>query len=443
MNPSASPAPYDALVIGGGPAGSTVATLLAQKGRRVLLVEKERFPRYHIGESLMPYCWFPLERLGVIERLKSSRYPKKYSVQFVTTDGRVSQPFYFFQHLNHDAAQTWQVWRGEFDAMLLDNARGAGVEVREATAARALLRTESTTAGAVEGAAEGAVVGARIEGADGRAEEVRARVTIDASGRDAFAALAHGWRVFDPALKKHALWTYYKGALRDPGLDEGATTVAYVPGKGWFWYIPLPDDVVSVGIVAERDYLYGAERDPQTIFEREIRANPWIERHLAPGRRMEGFRTTGEYSYRARHCAADGLVLVGDAFAFLDPIFSSGVFLALKSGELAAEAAHAALAAGDVTAGRFAAYGETMIGGIEAMRRLVYAFYDPGFSFRELIQRHPDQKGALTDCLIGHLLRDFEPLFGAVAEFARLPAPLPYGTPLAGGRAAAAGAAAE
>ena len=409
---------YDVLVIGGGPAGSTAAAVLASKGRRVALLEREKFPRYHIGESLLPYAYFTLDRIGMIERMRKSYFPRKYSVQFVSTSGKLSVPFYFFELLKHEASQTWQVLRGEFDQMLLENAREKGAEVFEQTAAKELLQED------------GLVTGVRAIGSNGETREFHAKMTIDATGRDAFAVTRNGWKIRDPYLDKIAVWTYYKGATRDPGLDEGATTVAYVPEKGWFWYIPLPEDVVSVGVVAEKGYLYSDSRDPAEIFHREVKKNRWIEEHLAAGQQFGPYRVTGEYSYRSRHCSADGLVLIGDAFAFLDPVFSSGVFIALRSGELAADAVDAALAADDVSAGRFADYGQQMCKGIEAMRRLVYCFYDLNFSFRVFLNAHPDMKGDITDCLIGNLFRDFDPLFDAVAEFAAVPQALTHGTPL-------------
>jgi flavin-dependent dehydrogenase len=409
---------YDAVVIGGGPAGSTAAAVLAMKGRRVVLLEKEKFPRYHIGESLLPYGYFTLERLGVLDRMKASAFTRKFSVQFVGTHGRASLPFYFFQHLKHEAASTWQVLRSEFDQMLLDNAREKGAEVREETTVRDLIREN------------GAVAGVKAVAKTGETVEIHAPITIDASGRDAFAVTRNEWKVRDPYLNKIAVWTYYKGALRDPGVDEGATTVAYVPEKGWFWYIPLHEDVVSVGVVAEKDYLYNGTRELPEIFHREVEKNAWIKEHLAAGQQFGPYRVTGEYSYRSRHCAADGLILAGDAFAFLDPVFSSGVFIALRSGEMAADAADAALADGDFSAARFAAYGADLCKGIEAMRRLVYAFYDHAFSFRVFLKHHPDLHGDMTDCLIGNLSRDFDPLFAAVSEFAKVPEPLTHGKPL-------------
>ena len=419
---------YDAVVIGGGPGGTTAATVLAQKGRRVVLLEREKFPRYHIGESLLPYGYYVLERIGALDKMKSSHFTKKYSVQFVSSRGKLSVPFYFFQQLKTDASTTWQVLRSEFDQLLLDHARENGVEVLEETTAKDFLRSNGTVTG-VKAATNG-----------GGLAEFHAPMTIDATGRDAFAVSRFGWKKRDPYLNKIAVWTYYKGALRDPGLDEGATTVAYVPDKGWFWYIPLAGDIVSVGVVAEKDYLFRGTRDLKTIFDREVKCNKWIEDHCAAGQQFGPYRVTGEFSYRSRHCAADGLVLAGDAFAFLDPVFSSGVFLALRSGELAAQAVDAALTDGDVSASRFDQYGDKMREGIECMRKLVYAFYNTTFSFREFLLEYPHLKGDMTDCLMGNVFQDFEPLWSAVEKFIELPEALAHGKPLLGSEVVAHGA---
>ncbi|MCC6908062.1 MAG: tryptophan 7-halogenase [Phycisphaerales bacterium] len=410
----------DVVVIGAGPAGSSAAAILAGHGRRVIMLERQTFPRYRIGESLIPYCWFPLRRLGMIERIDAAACTiQKHSVQFVGLDGKQTTPFYFASHTDHDCARTWQVVRSAFDQLLLENATDKGAEVRFGLSARQLLREGETN------------IGVAAADEQGQSIEFRAPMTIDASGRECLSLKERGWRIDDPHLRKIALWTYYTGAKRDEGIDEGATTVAYLPDKGWFWYIPLPDDKVSVGIVCERDYLYREpELDPKAMFEREAKIQPWIAEHLAGATQVGEFRVTGDYSYRSRYCAADGLVLAGDAFGFLDPVFSSGVFLALYTGVLAGDAVHEALAAGDVSASRFAAYGEKFRSAIEAMRRLVYAFYDTDFSFGTFLKAHPEFRSDLTDCLIGNVERDFNPLFNAASEFADIPAPLPHGQPL-------------
>jgi flavin-dependent dehydrogenase len=395
---------YDAIVVGGGPAGATTATLLAQHGRQVLLLERESFPRYHIGESLMPHTWFTFERLGVLDWLKQSGSPRKHSVQFVSISGKVSQPFYFFKTITEDWASTWQIRRSDFDKMMLENAAATGVDVRQGVAVRDVLREGDR------------VIGVRAD-VPGGSETHRARVVVDATGRDALLAAKLGWKQRDPDLNKIAIFTYYTGALRDPGLDEGATTVAYIPDKGWFWYIPLVDDTVGVGVVAEHDYLYRETRDPEAIFRREAEDCRWIREHLAPGTHQGPMRVTGEFSYRATQAAGEGFCLVGDAFSFLDPVFSSGVYLALKSGELAADTIHAALETGEVTATTFQQYERDVRHGLDSFRRLVLAFYDPAFNFGEFIGKHPDLQPQLVDALVGNVFKDLRPLMDALGSY--------------------------
>ena len=416
MKMQSEPQSCDVIVVGGGPSGSTAAALLAEKGHKVILLEKERFPRYHVGESLMPFCYFTLERLGVLERMEEHAFVKKHSVQFITKDGRISAPFYFFQHLDHPAATTWQVERSVFDEMLLRNAEERGAEVREETQVRNFTFDGDCVTGVV------------ARGKDGVDYSLQDPVTLDCTGREALFLRKKKWRRRDPQLNKISIWTLFKGAKRDEGLDEGATTVAYLDGRGWFWNIPLRDDIVSSGIVAERDYLYRDTRDLQEIYEREIEENSWIKEHLAAGEQFGEYWVTGEYSYRGEHCASDGLLMAGDAFAFLDPVFSSGVFLALKSGEMAADAISGALEAGDVSAGQFLAYGEKLCQMIEVMRKLVYAFYDKDFSFAKLIKKHEEIRPMLTDCLIGDLDgKDYKPLAEAMSGLVSLPEPLGHG----------------
>lgn len=413
-----SPKKFDVIIIGGGPAGATAAANLAMKGRRVAVLEKERYPHYKVGESMIPYCYFPLQRIGMIDKLKASAYTKKYSVQFAGMSGKVSKPFYFFEHMDHEASQSWQVNRDEFDQMMLDNAREKGAEIfMEMRAKNVIFRGE-------------AVAGVTALDKNGDLQRFEAPMTIDASGRNGFLATRNGWRIHDPVLKKIAIWTYYKGAKRDDGYDEGATTVAYIPEKGWFWYIPLKDDMVSVGVVAGKEYLYRDTRDPETIFLREVENNAWIKSHLSCGERCQPFKVTGDFSYRASYSAMEGAVLAGDAFAFLDPVFSTGLFLAFISGEFAAEAVEQALSKGDFSADNFIEYSRKFCDSIEAMRKLVYVFYDQGFNFKDLLMKYPALSADVTDCLIGNVDRDFQALFEAIAEFAEVPAALEHGRPL-------------
>lgn len=411
---------YDAIIIGGGPAGSCSGAILAEYGHRVLILERERFPRYHIGESLIPFTFQPLERLGLIPKMKASNFVKKFSVTFVQPDGRRSQPFYFYTRYDQETvAQTWQVLRSEFDQLLLDHAREKGAEVREESSVNQVLMES------------GRVVGVEVSRKDGSRYEVRGRITLDCSGKEAFTSNRQGWRMRDPYLNKIAVWTYYQGSKREPGLDEGATTVAYIPDKGWFWHIPQHNDMVSVGVVAEGKYLTrDGVRDPKEIFHREVAENQWIKSHLAEGQSTGNYYLTSEYSRHSRYCAAPGLVLVGDAFAFLDPVFSSGVMLALKSGLMVGEVVHAGILANDLSPARFTEYGRSMRQGVENMRKLVYAFYDPNFSFREVIKRHPESGGLITDCLSGDVNKDFTQLWDWIREWVRLPDDLPYGEPL-------------
>jgi flavin-dependent dehydrogenase len=416
---NSTPNLFDTIIIGAGPAGSAAAALLAEMGLRVVVLEREKFPRYHIGESLLPFTSYPLKRLGLIDKMRRSEFVKKYSVQFVSPSGKASQPFYFSTRYEPDVAQTWQVLRSEFDLMLMENARAKGARVFEETTVHELIQENGCT------------VGVRARTKSGEPLEFRAPMTLDCSGREGFAPTRLNWRIREPKLNKVAVWTYYRDALRDPGLDEGATTVAYVPEKGWFWYIPQHRNMVSVGVVAEGKYLTrDGVREPKDIFNREIEQNAWIKKHLAPGTQVGSFYLTSEFSWRSRFCAADGLLLAGDSFGFLDPVFSSGVMLALKSGILAADAIAAALKAQDFSAERFTEYGRTMIEGLENMRKLVYAFYDQDFSFRKLTDKYPDLTGPITDCLSGDVNKDFSKLYAAVAETAEVPEPLPYGMPM-------------
>jgi flavin-dependent dehydrogenase len=386
----------DVVVIGGGPAGSTASTLIAQRGYHVQLFERERFPRFHIGESLIPETYHVLKRLGMLPKLRGSPFVKKYSVQFINQHGRLSEPFYFLEHKPHESSQTWQVVRGELDQMLLNNAREHGVDVQEGVRVLEVL---------FEGQR---AVGVRVADEGGREREVRAQVVVDASGQGAMLMSRLGLREWDPVLKKAALWTYWEGARRDSGRDEGATLVCQTKGKqGWFWYIPQHNNVVSVGVVADHDYLFKdrATRDHEAIYFEEVERCPGVKERIAGARRADVFRAAKEYTYRSRRAAGDGWVLAGDAFGFLDPLYSSGVLLALTSGSRAAEAVCDGLARGDTSAAQLGRWEDDFVRGMERMRRLVVAYYE-GFSFGRFVRRYPQHKGDLTDMLIGDLFKD-------------------------------------
>ncbi len=414
---------YDALIIGGGPAGASAAAILAEYGHRVLVLEREKFPRYHIGESMIPFTYGPLERLGLIPLLRQSAFQKKYSVQFVAPNGKASQPFYFFNRYDRDTiAQSWQVLRSEFDLMLLNHARNKGAEVKEEIIVLELLR-DSLNGHRIQG------VRARTKSGD--TIDFFAPLTLDCTGKESFAAVREGWRMKDPFLNKVAVWTYYRGSKRATGIDEGQTTVAMIPHKGWFWHIPQHNDMVSVGVVADGKYLTrDGVKDPQTIFHREVEENLWIKDCLSVGQQVGDYFLTSEYSFHARYCGRPGLLLVGDAYAFLDPVFSSGLMLALKSGVLAGEAVHEAILANDFSPQRFSNYARVVREGLENMRKLVYAFYNPNFSFKQVIDKYPEAADEITDCLSGDVNKDFEPLWKKIREFVPLPEDLPVGGPL-------------
>ena len=246
---------------------------------------------------------------------------------------------------------------------------------------------------------------------------------------------ATSWRIKDPFLNKIAVWTYYKGAQRDEGIDAGATTVAYVPEKGWFWYIPQHNDMISVGVVAEGKYLTrGGLKAPEEIFQPRGGGEPVDQAPSRPRASKPALIFSPANTPTTPNIAAsDGLLLVGDAFAFLDPVFSSGVMLALKSGTMAGDAVHQALVERDFSPGTLRRLCAAILReGVENMRKLVYAFYNPKFSFRQLTNKYPEAAGWVTDCLSGDVNKDFAPLWKRIEEFVPLPAPLPVGQPLAG-----------
>jgi flavin-dependent dehydrogenase len=390
MNPG-SP---DVVVIGGGPAGSTVSTLIAQQGYRVELFEREKFPRFHIGESLIPETYWVLKRLDMLPKMQRSHFVKKYSVQFVNANGRLSAPFYFWDNKPHECSQTWQVVRSEFDQMMLENAREHGVTAHEGVRVMDVM---------FEG---DRAVGLTVREPDGSVREVRARIVVDASGQNGLIQNRLRLRVWDPLLNKGAIWTYWEGAYRDTGRDEGATMVLQTASRnGWFWYIPLHNNIVSVGVVAPFDYLFKNRDNPsnyEQTYHEEVEQSTAVKDRVAGARRAAGYFATKDYSYRAKQVAGNGWVLVGDAWGFLDPLYSSGVLLALRSGEMAADAIVEGLKSGDTSASQLGKWETEFNQGVDRMRRLVCEYYE-GFSFGKFVRQYPELRNTVTDILIGDL----------------------------------------
>jgi len=406
---------YDCIVIGGGPAGATTSTILADHGHRTLVLERARFPRHHIGESLMPQTYWILKRIGMYEKLKASDFPPKESVQFVNSSGKESQPYYFTDRDPSEWSVTWQVKRDKFDKMMLDNAREHGVEVREGVSVKEVL---------FEGKR---AVGVRTT-VNGASQDIRSKVVIDATGVNALLSKQLGIREGEPGLKNAAIYAYWKGAHRDPGRNAGATLVIYTPDKqGWFWSIPLPDDITSIGIVAKTQYLItGRGDDPMATLDYEIENCFGIRKRLVNAERVSHAYVTSDFTYRSRRIAGDGWVLAGDAFGFLDPIYSSGVFLALKMGELTADTVHEALCEGNLSGERLGRHGPRVARGMQLIRQLVYAYYQPNFSFGEFNRDYPQYHDQIVRLLIGDVFDkdDFAEVFRRIGERAALPAPI-------------------
>ena len=390
---------YDVIVIGGGPAGASTAALVAEHGHSVLLLERAQLPRFHVGESLIPETYWPLKRLGLIDRLKASAFPRKYSVQFVSEGTKESAPFYFDQYNPHESSVTWQVERGQFDQMLMDRARELGALVHTSAQVTDVLFDGEMAKG----------VKCRLLNEDGgrTQREIRSKVVVDATGQSAFISSRWGTRDPDPLLKKGTIWTYWKGARRDEGKDEGATLIMQTPGKkSWFWYIPLQNDVVSIGCTGSMNYMFGKENGTaEEVYSREVERCPAMQRRLTNAERCTDFFTTKDFSYYSGKGAGDGWVLVGDSFGFIDPVYSSGVYLALKGGEFAADAIHDALQRGDYSAARLGQWQPLYKQGIENFRKLVYAFYAEDFSFGMFLKANPQFKSNMVDILVGDVFK--------------------------------------
>ena len=377
-----SQAPVDVAIIGGGPAGAAVGALAAAAGHRVLVFERQAFPRFQIGESLVPAVNLTLAKLGVLERMDQLGFPRKHGVQFFSPSGP-SRPFYFSEVSDPRMHQTWQVLRSDFDAMLLDNAVRAGAEV-----------VSETQVVGVETSGE-RVAGVKVRDAAGE-RVVAAKVVVDASGQQGVLAQRMGGRVHIEGLHNTAVYAHYQGAVLDTGMDAGSTLIYRIGHGCWLWFIPLPD-VVSIGLVAPARQISTFGKAPAEMLDAAIAVCEPLQARLASARRTNEVRAVRDSSYRAVRDGGDGWILVGDALGFIDPIYSTGLFLTMFSAELAADAISAELGGrGQGLAG----YSKDYQAAFDRFLVLVRAFYQEGFRFGEFA-RDASHRAGLVDLLTG------------------------------------------
>lgn len=382
----------DVLVVGGGPAGSTAAALLAGRGRDVVLIEREAHPRFHIGESLLPENLAILDRLGVGGQVARLGVHKP-GAEFVSDATGRSVAYAFAASLLPGAGHAFQVPRAEFDRILFEAAREHGA-----------LTLERTRATRVE-QGEGGRLAVTVHDESGTAT-IRPRFLIDASGRDTFLAAREASKRANKKNSTAAVFAHYRGAARRSGDLEGYISVHLVE-DGWFWMIPLPDDVMSVGFVGNQAAFRARQGSPAELLSARIAAAPTVAARMRDASRMGQVRTTGNYSYRATASFGDRWLMVGDAFAFIDPVFSSGVLLAMSAAERGALVADAWLA--DPARGRALAarHERALVGAMDRIGWLIYRINDP--AMRELFMAPSNalrMRDAVVALLCGHVWPD-------------------------------------
>lgn len=383
---------YDVAIIGGGPAGSTAATFLARKGRRVVVLEKEKFPRFHIGESLLPYSMGTFERLGVREKLDAKFMPK-YGAEICTTCGTGVVKFNFKNAYRARHERAYQVVRSEFDKILLDHSAENGATVMEETA------VENLVFGADE-------VGITIK-TGGEKREIAARYVIDCSGRNSVIGNFFNLKQPYENLKKFAVYSHYDHVARDPG-QEGTYTRLVRGSDRWFWMIPLSETTMSIGVVMDIATFKALKKRPEEALDAMLREQPEIWSRMGNATRVAEVRSEGDYSYRNKTLAGDRWLLAGDAAGFIDPMFSTGVFVAMESAESAANAIDGALAAPARRASLFKKYGREMNRVMDLYLRFVSGWYKPRFI--EVIT-HPVDRfqlvSVVNSMLAGNVKRSF------------------------------------
>jgi flavin-dependent dehydrogenase len=383
--PGPRPADYDVLVVGGGPGGSSAATFLARGGLRVALAEREAFPRFHVGESLLPANMPVLDRLGVLDAVKARGFLVKYGAYFHDQDLDLGYQF-FFREGKPWPSYTYEVQRGEFDKILLDHAAAQPnvTLLQPATVERVAFDEDGVTATVAEAAGP---------------REVRARFLVDASGRDAFIATRHGKRRPVEGLGKVALFAHFRGGKRWPGKEAGNIRIfSFEPG--WFWYIPFHNGTSSVGCVLHARTVRGHERNLEQLYHSLIARCRGLAEALDGAPRITAVHSAANFSYQTEPAIGDRFVCVGDAIAFLDPIFSSGVYLATQSAELSSVEILKAFRENRFEARRFAGYQKAIRRGMRPFQRFIRNFYDPSFTEMFL---NPREYAGMVDGVTGVL----------------------------------------
>ena len=365
----------DVLILGGGPGGSTLASCLAQRGRHAILLEREKFPRFHIGESLLPCSSEVFQKIGVQDRLES-RFLRKYGARFLCSTTRRTASYTFAEAFNTRFDHAYQVPRAEFDHILFQHAAQLGADVRERWEATEVVFEGDRAVG----------VRARDLAAPDEIVTLRAPVVVDATGRDTLLASRSRRKAKIARLDKTAFFTHYKNTFREEGAREGNIQII-VWEHGWFWFIPFRGDVTSVGAVASAEWIREQRKtgasEPVHFFERAVAASSWATEFLATATRDRAVGSIADFSYRIDQLAGDGWLFVGDAAGFLDPLFSTGAHLAIKGADLAAGAIDEALARGDTSRGAFVEYEKSARYAVDLFLGVVQAFYKG--EFRETI----------------------------------------------------------